>query len=106
MERNEHQLGAIDVAYDKTKELMAVVCSVRDLPHLLAAGVPRPWSRRRGWWLKHDPLLMLPEHSQQQQIDNGRYQHNEPEHVMRNAEEPATVAGFLTSAEECNLPGC
>src|SRR5690348_12363073 len=41
VEGNEHHLGAVDVADEKPKELMAVVCPVRDLPHLLAASVPR-----------------------------------------------------------------
>lgn len=90
VEGNEHQLGAIDVAYKKAKELQAVFRAIRDPPHVLAAGVPQCDIRSRRGWLKDDPLLMLPKRSEQQQVGDGRYQRDEPEHVMRDAEWPPT----------------
>ena len=86
VESDEQHIGAAGVAHEKAEELEAVFRSVRDLPHLFAAAIARVETRRDRRRLKDDALLMLPERSEQQQIDNGHYQHDEPEHVMRDAE--------------------
>ena len=70
MKCDEDTPGTMDIADQKSEELCTVLCTVRDLPHMLADSSRREQPAQHHRRLKYNALLLHPHEAEEQQVNN------------------------------------
>ena len=83
VKRDQQPVRARQVANQESEEPSVVISPVRDLPHITRGVEGGPDAPEDGRRLKDDALLLCPEQSEQQEVDDHGGQRGEREHVTR-----------------------